>query len=375
MAIVGLREFAEVAQRAGDEAARTQALDYVRRLLQKGFDAAFIRGGKLHGTLEEGVKNDIDGALLPIINFGIVRDPKVIRDTVERMELLKVASGGYRRVRGTYTDPKIFEYWYEQEEFLFVDFTLPSLTGGSAETREADAMLQRIVDKSAADHDIIPEMYVAVPASFSRADRRSRRALYRWSDMAPALMSCTCWSAREGQVTFVQTRLAISFLLIAGGPASAQTGDWANLARYRASQPIPEAYRLAPGHLHWRFITEGWEGQPFIHSNSHFVDRGISGQTAPQMLVRFRSDAIALKPAIVHIMAGTNDIAGNTGPETEDEIFGYIVSMVQLAQANHIKVILASIPPAADFPWQARSRPGTEDQELERSSQGLRNRA
>ena len=61
------------------------------------------------------------------------------------------------------------------------------------------------------------------------------------------------------------------------------------------------------------------------------------------MLVRFRSDAIALKPAVVHIMAGTNDIAGNTGPETDDEIFGYIVSMVQLAQANHIKVILASI--------------------------------
>ena len=151
---------------------------------------------------------------------------------------------------------------------------------------------------------------------------------------------------------FARTSLAVTFLLIVSGPASAQTGDWANLARYRQANQSLKPIDFAPGRLHRGFITEGWESQPFIHSNSHFVDRGISGQTAPQMLVRFRSDAVALKPQIVHIMAGTNDIAGNTGPETEDEIFGYIVSMAQLAQANHIKVILASIPPAADFPWR-----------------------
>ena len=116
-------------------------------------------------TLEPGVKNDIDGALIPIINFGIVRDPKIIGDTVDRMELLKVASGGYRRVRGTYTDPKIFEYWYEQEEFLFVDFHMSELYRRLGMKAEADAMLQRIVDKSAADHNIIPEMYVAVPCA------------------------------------------------------------------------------------------------------------------------------------------------------------------------------------------------------------------
>jgi GH15 family glucan-1,4-alpha-glucosidase len=162
MAIVGLREFAEVARRAGDQAARKEALAKAA-LLQKGFDAAFVRGGKLRGTLEPGVKNDIDGALLPIINFGIVRDPALIRDTLERMELLKVASGGYRRVRGTYTDPKIYEYWYEQEEFLFVDLALAELERRLGKTAEADAMLQRIVAKAAADHNIIPEMYVAVP--------------------------------------------------------------------------------------------------------------------------------------------------------------------------------------------------------------------
>ena len=162
MAIVGLREFADVAQRAGDEAARKHALDHAAQL-EKGFAAAFIRGGKLRGTLEEGVKNDIDGALIPIINFGVVRDPNVIRDTVERMELLKVASGGYRRVRGTYTDPKIFEYWYEQAGIPVRRPPLAELYRRLGRTSEADAMLQRIVDKSAADHDIIPEMYVAVP--------------------------------------------------------------------------------------------------------------------------------------------------------------------------------------------------------------------
>jgi GH15 family glucan-1,4-alpha-glucosidase len=82
---------------------------------------------------------------------------------VERMQLLKVASGGYRRVRSTYTDPAIFEYWYERQEFLFVDLSLAELYGRLGRTREADAMLDRIVDKAAADHNIIPEMYVAVP--------------------------------------------------------------------------------------------------------------------------------------------------------------------------------------------------------------------
>ena len=162
LAIVGLRNFADVAQRAGDEAARKNALAQVA-LLETGFAAAFIRDGKLRGTLEDGVKNDIDGALLPIINFGVVRDANVIRDAVGRMKLLKVASGGYRRVRSTYTDPKIFEYWYERQEFLFVDLHLAELYRRLGRTNEASAMLQRIVDKAAADHDIIPEMYVAVP--------------------------------------------------------------------------------------------------------------------------------------------------------------------------------------------------------------------
>jgi GH15 family glucan-1,4-alpha-glucosidase len=162
LAIVGLGEFADVARRAGDEGTRTAMLKEVSQLL-KGFNAAFVRGGRLHGTLEEGVKNDIDGALLAVIDFGVVKDDAVVRDAVERMELLKVASGGYRRVRSTYTDPAIFEYWYERQEFLFVDFSLAEVDWRLGRDLEAEAILKRIVEKSAADHDIIPEMYVAVP--------------------------------------------------------------------------------------------------------------------------------------------------------------------------------------------------------------------
>jgi len=161
-AIFGLRQFALVAHAAGDENTSKDVSEKVV-LLQKGFDAAFIRDGHLHGTREPGVKNDIDGALIPILNFGIVTDPSIIRDTVKRMKLLRVISGGYRRVRGTFTDPAIYEYWYEQEEFLFVDLSLAELYRRLGRTAEADTMLARIVAKAAADHDIIPEMYVAVP--------------------------------------------------------------------------------------------------------------------------------------------------------------------------------------------------------------------
>jgi hypothetical protein len=163
-AIVGLRNFTEIASLVGDDDTRADVLHHIA-LLQKGFNAAFIRDGELHGTLEPGIKNDIDGALLPIINFGVVNDPAIVRNTVDRMALLQVASGGYRRVRSTYTDPKIFEYWYERQEFLFVDFSLAEVDRRLGNTVAADGILRRIVDKAAADHDLIPEMYVAVPCA------------------------------------------------------------------------------------------------------------------------------------------------------------------------------------------------------------------
>lgn len=136
-----------------------------------------------------------------------------------------------------------------------------------------------------------------------------------------------------------------------------RAGDWANLARYREANGVVIRQAAARRVVFMGdSITEGWAAQPFIGANARFVGRGISGQTAQQMLVRFRSDVIDLQPAVVHLMAGTNDIAGNTGFETPEEIVGYIVSMAELARANRIRVVLAAIPPAKRFSW----RPGME---------------
>jgi acyl-CoA thioesterase-1 len=100
-------------------------------------------------------------------------------------------------------------------------------------------------------------------------------------------------------------------------------------------------------------ITQSWpiEGPVGSFSGKLYINRGISGQTAPQMVLRFRQDVIDLKPKVVVILAGTNDIAGNTGVETLEQIEGYLASMADLATANHIRVVLSSILPAYDYHW------------------------
>lgn len=104
-------------------------------------------------------------------------------------------------------------------------------------------------------------------------------------------------------------------------------------------------------------ITDNWIGaDPSLFTNG-LIDRGISGQTTPQMLIRFRSDVILLHPKAVHIMAGTNDVAGNTGAATMATVQGNIASMADLAHAHGIKVILGLVPPAAAFPWSPDKRP------------------
>ena len=105
-------------------------------------------------------------------------------------------------------------------------------------------------------------------------------------------------------------------------------------------------------------ITEFWsELYPDFFVGKPYINRGISGQTTPQMLIRFRADVIALKPTMVVLLAGANDIAGNTGPSTLEMILNNIISMVELAKANQIKVILCSLLPAYDFPWKTGSFP------------------
>jgi acyl-CoA thioesterase I len=106
-------------------------------------------------------------------------------------------------------------------------------------------------------------------------------------------------------------------------------------------------------------ITEAWkiEGPDGTFPGKPYINRGISGQTTPQMLVRFRQDVIALKPKVVVILAGTNDIAGNTGPMTLEQTEDNIASMADLATANGIKVVLCSILPAFDYPWKRGLEP------------------
>lgn len=133
--------------------------------------------------------------------------------------------------------------------------------------------------------------------------------------------------------------------------------DWAQLQYYAkankalANREIPNDRVVFMGNS----ITIGWLSHyPEFFENDSFINRGISGQTTPQMLIRFRQDVIALKPAAVVILAGTNDIAGNTGPSTLEMIMDNIRNMAEIADVNGIAVILASVLPAYDYPW----RPG-----------------
>lgn len=100
-------------------------------------------------------------------------------------------------------------------------------------------------------------------------------------------------------------------------------------------------------------ITEFWSVErPEFFMSKPWANRGISGQTTPQMLVRFRQDVINLNPRVVVILAGTNDIAGNTGETTIEAIANNIYSMCELALVNNIQVILCSVLPAGDYPWK-----------------------
>lgn len=152
-------------------------------------------------------------------------------------------------------------------------------------------------------------------------------------------------SLRPEQVRSLQQRLA----------------DWPQLSRYRADNaalPAP-----AKGERRVVFygdsITDGWgrvQGTTFFPGKP-YVNRGISGQTTAQMLLRFRQDVIELKPAAVVILAGTNDIAGNTGVATQAMIEDNLQSMAELARAQGIRVVLASVLPVGDYPWRPGLQP------------------
>ena len=136
--------------------------------------------------------------------------------------------------------------------------------------------------------------------------------------------------------------------------------DWPNLNRYKdenAKVPVLSVKDHSRVVFMGNSITEGWiNKRPEFFNAKKYINRGISGQTTPQMLLRFRQDVIALKPSVVVILAGINDIAQNTGPYTIEATSGNIFSMCELAKQNGIKAIICSVLPAFDFPW----KPGLE---------------
>jgi lysophospholipase L1-like esterase len=142
----------------------------------------------------------------------------------------------------------------------------------------------------------------------------------------------------------------------------ARLRDWANMARYReANRTLPAASGGDRVVVMGDSITDFWQEPRFggFFPGKPYVDRGISGQTTPQMLLRFRRDVIDLTPKAVVILAGTNDIAGNTGPMTDEDVQGNLASMSELAKAHGIKVVLSSILPVSDYHAAAGVAPQT----------------
>ena len=139
-----------------------------------------------------------------------------------------------------------------------------------------------------------------------------------------------------------------------------KVNTWANFEQFKNEND--KLSRLKSGEERVVFlgnsITIGWqETHPEFFENKTYVNRGISGQTTPQMLVRFYADVIDIQATTVVILAGTNDIAGNTGPMSIDMILNNIKSMTDIALANNVKVILCSVLPAYDYPWSPNKNP------------------
>ncbi len=136
---------------------------------------------------------------------------------------------------------------------------------------------------------------------------------------------------------------------------AAKAQDWANIKKYAEANskvPPPTAGENRVVYM-GDSITDFWiNNDSTFFAGKPYFDRGISGQTTGQMLLRFREDVINLKPKVVVILAGINDIAENNGPSKLEDVFGNIVSMAELAKANHIKVVLSSVMPAFAFPWR-----------------------
>ena len=193
-----------------------------------------------------------------------------------------------------------------------------------------------------------------------------------WSAMVPAVARAAGKPRRRRR--FLAAWLFSFVPLLAGHAASTDPAatvapsagfrDFASLSHYaQANQALPPP---ASGEHRVVFIgdsiTDGWaSSDPGFFAGAGAVrriNRGIGGQTSPQMLLRFRQDVVALRPAVVHILAGTNDVARNWGAMALEDTEASIASMAEMARANRIRVVIGSIPPVKDFPWRPGLDPG-----------------
>jgi lysophospholipase L1-like esterase len=164
---------------------------------------------------------------------------------------------------------------------------------------------------------------------------------------APAKAACDC-----SEVELMHARLAA---------LEKRLSDWPDLARYRdangkVAAPAKDEQRVV---FMGDSITDMWVQPRFgaFFPGKPYIGRGISGQTTPQMLVRFRADVLALQPKVVVILAGTNDLAGNTGPMTLEETEGNLASMAELARAHGIRVVLSSVMPVSNYGHDREGNP------------------
>lgn len=166
-----------------------------------------------------------------------------------------------------------------------------------------------------------------------------------------------------------KSAILIALFLIMNITYKANGQDWPNLNQFKEKNievglPKTNEDRIV---FMGNSITQGWgDRAPDFFNNTNYINRGIGGQTTPQMLLRFRQDVLKLYPKVVVILAGTNDIAGNTGPSTLEMIEDNLYSMAELAKAHNIEVVLCSLLPVFDYPWQTGLEPADKIIELNR---------
>lgn len=160
--------------------------------------------------------------------------------------------------------------------------------------------------------------------------------------------------------------LMLTFLQSFGQKSATKFANFEKYAAQNAALPPAESDQNRVVFM-GNSITEGWiNARPEFFESNPYIDRGISGQTTSQMLLRFRRDVIDLNPKVVVFLAGINDIAENTGTIALEDVFGNIISMVELAKSNQIQAVICSVLPANNFPWRPAIKPADKVIELNR---------